>query len=75
MAKHETVPEKRYIQIGFTAAREPGTGKFLPAVPLYIEATDAAEASEERLIEDIGHLLALRMKQYIDENKKAGLPL
>lgn len=67
--------EKQYIQIGFTATREPGTGRFLPAVPLYIEATDAAEASAEGLIEDIGHLLALRMKTYIEENKKAGLPL
>lgn len=67
--------EKQYIQIGVTAAREPGTGRFLPAVPLYIEATDAAEASAEGLIEDIGHLLALRMKQYIDENKKTDLPL
>ena len=27
-----------FIQIGVTAARDPATGAFLPAVPLYIEA-------------------------------------
>lgn len=71
----ERMQESQYIQIGFTAAREPGTGNFLPAVPLYIEATDTARAGEETLIRDIGRLLALRMKTYIDGNKAAGLPL
>lgn len=62
-----------YIQIGVTALRNPATGDFLPAVPLYIRAEDGAEAAEEQLIQDIGGLLALRMKQYMDGCKKAGI--
>ncbi len=46
-----------FIQIGVTAARDPMTGDFLPAVPLYIEATDAAQKSADGLIEDIQSLL------------------
>ena len=53
MAKQE-----KYIQVGVTAMRDPATGEFLPAVPLYIKAEDGAEAGEEKLIEDIGKLLA-----------------
>ena len=33
-----------YIQIGQTAARDPITGEFLPAVPLYIRKKDMAAA-------------------------------
>lgn len=33
MAKQE-----KYIQVGVTAMRDPATGEFLPAVPLYIKA-------------------------------------
>ena len=58
--------EERYIQSGFTALRDPATRDFLPAVPLYIKAEDGAEEAEQRLINDIGHLLALRMKDYMD---------
>ena len=59
MAKQE-----KYIQVGVTARRNPATGEFLPAVPLYIKAEDGAEAGEEKLIEDIGKLLAERMRRY-----------
>ena len=52
MAKQE-----RFIQVGVTALRDPATGDFLPAVPLYIKAEDGAEEAEEDLIEDIGKLL------------------
>ena len=38
MAKQE-----KFIQIGVTALRDPATGDFLPAVPLYIKAEDGAE--------------------------------
>lgn len=65
--------EEKYIQIGVTAARDPATGDFLPAVPLYIKAEDGAEEGEEKLIQDIGHLLALRMKAYIDGCKAEGV--
>ena len=55
-----------YIQIGVTALRDPATGGFLPAVPLYIKATDSARAGETQLTADIAKLFAQRMKQYED---------
>lgn len=66
--------EEKYIQVGVTALRGPD-GVFLPAVPLYIKAEDGAEEAEEALIDDIGHLLALRMKTYVDGCKAAGVPV
>ena len=39
-----------YIQIGSTALRDPVTGDFLPAVPLYIRAEDR-EACEAAVID------------------------
>ena len=65
--------EERYIQIGVTALRNPATGEFLPAVPLYIRADAGAEEAEQKVIEDIGNLLAQRMKQYMDGCKEAGV--
>lgn len=55
----------KFIEIGFTAARDPATGGFLPAVPLYIEETEEARASEGKLIRDIGRVFAEKHKQYI----------
>lgn len=55
-----------FIQVGFTAARDPATGDFLPAVPLYIEKTADATRSEAALIQDLGKLFASRMRQYIE---------
>ena len=63
----------KYIQVGFTAMRDPVTHEFLPAVPLYIKAECGAEESQQKLIDDIGSLLALRMKAYIDACKAAGV--
>lgn len=60
----------KYIQVGVTAMRAPD-GSFLPAVPLYIRATPTAIAEEKKLTQDIGHLLALRMKHYQEEAAKA----
>jgi len=65
--------EERYIEIGFTALRDPVSRGWLPAVPLYIKAEDGAEEAEQRLIDDIGHLLALRMKDYMDGCREAGV--
>ena len=72
---------EKYIQVGVTALRDPVTGAFLPAVPLYIkveegtmEAAEVAQ-SEEKLMQGISHLLALRMKQYMDNCRKAGVGL
>lgn len=62
-----------YIQIGYTALRDPATGDYLPAVPLYIKASDGAAEAEQKVIEDIGNLFAMRMKAYMDGCKKAGV--
>ncbi len=57
---------QKFIQIGITALRDPATGDFLPAVPLYIEATENATQAESAMIKDIGRVFAERMKQYIE---------
>ncbi len=59
MAKQE-----KFIQVGFTAMRDPVTGDFLPAVPLYIKAEDGAEEAEQELINNLGKLFAERMRRY-----------
>ena len=67
--------KKTFIQIGFTALREPGTGEFLPAVPLYIEEDDSTKEAMKQVIEDIGSLLAQRMKAYKEGCCEAGVAL
>ena len=67
------MPKQEYIQVGVTAMRDPKTGGYLPAVPLYIRADDSAKAGEKALIEDIGKLMADRIRRYQQECKKAGL--
>lgn len=62
-----------YIQVGFTALRDPATGAFLPSVPLYIEATEGAQKAEAALTDDIAKLFAQRMKQYVDQAGDAAL--
>ena len=64
--------KEEYLQIGVTALRDPATGAFLPAVPLYIRAEDNAAAEEQHLIDDIGNLLAKRIKKYMDGCREAG---
>jgi len=61
---------ERYIQVGVTALRAPD-GSFLPSVPLYIKSTPEARAAEEALTQDIAGVLAHKMKQYMDETRKA----
>ena len=56
----------KYIQIGVTALRDRATGNYLPAVPLYIKAEDGAEEGRQKLINDVGKLLAHRIKAYTD---------
>ena len=65
--------EERYIQIGVTALRDPVTGDFLPAVPLYIRAEEGAEEAEQAIIDGIGNLLARRIKQYVQGCQEAGV--
>ena len=46
-----------FIQIGVTALRDPGTGEYLPSVPLYIRAEDegkvAAPVFDRELLEGL----------------------
>lgn len=67
----------QFIQVGVTALRDPFTGEMLPAVPLYIKAPETVteEQELEPLAEGIAHLLALRMKQYIDGCKAQGITI
>lgn len=65
--------KEKYIQVGVTALRDPATGEFLPAVPLYIKAEDGAEESQEKLISDLGHVFALQIKKYLDGCQEAGV--
>ena len=65
--------QERFIQVGVTALRDPATGDFLPAVPLYIKAEDGAEESASGLTQDIGKLLAERMLRYKEACEAAGV--
>lgn len=65
--------ENGFIQIGETALRDPITGNYLPSVPLYIKADSMAQAQEESLIDDIGKLLADKMRRYKAACEAAGV--
>lgn len=67
--------QERFIQIGFTALRDPANDGFLPAVPLYIKAEDGAEEAEEKLAQDIGKLLAQRMRTYKERCAAEGIAI
>lgn len=60
------------IQVGTTAMRDPATGEFLPAVPLYIKAEDR-EKTEAQVIDGdaLMRTLAGKFKVYRAEEKKA----
>lgn len=65
-----------YVQVGVTACRDPKTGDFLPAVPIYVERSDF----EKRPVQvpdlsDIGRILAGKMRDYRNACKKEGLKL
>lgn len=55
-----------FIQIGVTAARDPETGDFLPAEPIFKEVTQELEKAEAATYNDVGKMFAEKMKQYID---------
>ena len=67
--------QEKYIQVGVTALRDPASGEFLPAIPLYIKAEDGAEEAEEKLIEDIGKLMAERIRRYKAACKAANVSI
>ena len=68
MAKQE-----KFIQIGVTALRDPATGDFLPAVPLFIKAEDGVQEAEQSLIDDLGKLFAERMRRYHERCAEEGV--
>ncbi len=62
-----------YIQIGVTALRDPKTGEYLPAVPMYIKNEDEAAEAQAELHKNIGKLFADRMRRYMAGCKEAGV--
>ncbi len=69
MAAKAKQAKQKFIQVGFTALRDPATGEHLPPVPLYIEATPETTEEEGAMVKDIGRVFADRMKQYIEASK------
>ena len=61
---------EEYIQVGVTALRDPITGDFLPSVPLYIKADEAAKEAEQQMLMDAGKALAGLIKKYNDSRRK-----
>lgn len=64
---------EHFAQIGVTALRDPKTGDFLPAVPLYIKVSSdeinpktGMTQAEEYALDDVGKVFAAKMKQYHD---------
>lgn len=62
-----------FVQIGVTALKEPGTGKYMPAVPLYVKESDVAKFEMPGLLDDFARLLAHRYKAYEDGCAEAGI--
>lgn len=56
----------RFVQVGVTAMRDPKTREFLPAVPIYVRETEELARGEELLHQNIGKLLAEKMRQYVE---------
>ena len=61
-----------YVQIGQTALRDPLTGEFLPAVPLFIRESDAAAAAPLEEI-NVAQVFTETFRQYRDGCKKEGV--
>ena len=66
-----------YIQVGVTALRDPVTGEYLPAVPLYIREEDRGKVHGPIPEEDseLGKTLAGLMQEYVDGCKAAGVSI
>lgn len=67
---------EHFAQIGVTALRDPATGDFLPAVPLYIKVSSdeinpetGMTKAEEYALEDVAKVFADKMKQYMQGGK------
>lgn len=63
-----------FIQVGVTALRDPMTGDFLPAVPLYIEKKDMDSGAVPEIdLYNIGKELGTKFKAYMDACRKEGV--
>ena len=54
----------RFVQVGVTALRDPVTGEFLPAVPLFIREEDAKRPEMPRSDGGLMAELSKKMKEY-----------
>jgi len=57
-----------YIQVGVISARAPD-GSFLPAEPIYVRRTPAAEAAEEAALQPVGRIFAEKFAPYQRETR------
>lgn len=57
----------RYVEIGTTALRDPVTGGFLPAVPLYARVDEGTDPASLGAIENLGAMFLRQMKAYMEE--------
>lgn len=61
-----------FIQVGQTAMRDPATGDFLPAVPLYVRAEDREKVEAPVIDGDaLQRTLAKKFAMYKQEERKA----
>ena len=68
MAKKE-----KYIQIGVTSIRDPFTGDFIQATPLYVKVAKGEEVVDDCMAEDLGRVFAHQMRDYVRGCQEAGL--
>ncbi len=68
---------EHFVQVGVTALRDPATGDFLPAVPLYVkvgaEEVDqqtGLSTGEKALCDNIADLFAERFGEYVRASRK-----
>lgn len=80
----EVTPLKKkkevFVEVGVTAMRDPMTGDFLPARPLYIKATEeemheetGMMYGEEHLLDEVARVFAGKMKKYVDDGGLGGI--
>ena len=60
-----------FVQVGTTAMRDPVTGDFLPAVPLYVRAEDQRKCEPPVFDGAMIRTLADKFRQYKQEERKA----
>ena len=57
--------KERFIQVGFTALRDPRTGGYLPAVPMYVKAEDTERLKYDGTEKDAVKTLSDAMGRYM----------